>query len=255
MQAFTGSLNSATTAPAPRIEPYLPDPGRGNGLGLVIFPGGGYGGLAEHEGKAYAEFFRSEGIASFVVTYRLGPQGHRHPAMLEDALAAIGTVRQRAGEFGVNPATIGVIGSSAGGHLAAHTLVAHGSYRSPVSLRPDFGILCYPVIAMTGAFCHTGSRANLLGENPTPDLMRQVSCEEQVSAQAPPCFLWHTWDDAAVPVENSLLFAAALRRHGIPFELHVYHQGPHGLGLNTELAWSQDCLRWLQDLARTGAQA
>lgn len=248
MQQITGALTTSFTNPAPPIDLYLPNRARANGAAIVIFPGGGYGMLAEHEGKGYADYFVQAGFACFVVSYRLGSAGFKHPAMLEDGLAAIGTVRQRAAQWGVDPNKIGVMGSSAGGHLAAHTLVANQRYRGPVSLRPDFGILCYPVIAMTGPHCHTGSRANLLGGNPSQALMTEVSCEQQVTVQTPPCFIWHTWEDAGVPVENSLMFGLALRQQGVPFELHVYQKGRHGLGLNAEFAWASDCLRWLGEI-------
>jgi len=115
-------------------------------------------------------------------------------------------------------------------------------------LRPDFGILCYPVIAMEGEYCHEGSRKNLLGDNPPSALIDEVALLRQVTPQTPPCFLWHTAADAGVSVENSIMFASALRKHGVPFELHVYQNGPHGLGLNTDLPWASECLRWLKEL-------
>lgn len=242
------TLPSSTTLAAPAIDYYLPNADQRNGIGLIIFPGGGYGALAEHEGKGYADYFVEAGICCFVVQYRLGTANFRHPAMLEDALAAIYTVRQRAGEWGIDPAKIGVMGSSAGGHLTAHTLVAYGHYASDISLRPDFGILCYPVIAMTGPYCHTGSRTNLLGEGATETLMMDVSPERLVTDQTPPCFLWHTVEDASVPVENSLRFASALRMNDVPFELHIYPKGRHGLGLNTNLGWASACLRWIDEV-------
>lgn len=250
MSELTGSLPHSKTDPSPRIESYLPASDKRSGVGLIIFPGGGYGGLAEHEGKDYAEFFRNEGICCFVVSYRLGSQGFRHPAMLEDALSAVHEIRNQADSLGLKPNKIGVMGSSAGGHLAAHSLVSYGTIESPVSLRPDFGILCYPVIAMSGEHCHTGSRANLLGDHPSEELIREVSCDDLVTAQTPPCFIWHTYEDAGVLFENSLLFAAALRRNGVPFELHIYHKGRHGLGLNADFSWANDCLRWINDITR-----
>ena len=253
MQKIHASLPGSTTSPSPLIECYLPAAEKRNGVGLIIFPGGGYRMHAEHEGKGYADFFVEAGISCFVTSYRLGGDGtgingHRHPAMLEDALAAIYTVRQRASEWGINPSKIGVMGSSAGGHLTAHSLTAYSQYPSDLSLRADFGILCYPVITMTGAHCHTGSRGNLLGEEATEAQASAVSPEQLVTAQTPPCFLWHTWEDQAVPVENSLLFASALRANNVPFEMHIYPKGRHGLGLNTELPWGRDCLRWISEV-------
>jgi acetyl esterase/lipase len=221
-----------------------------SGVGIIIFPGGGYGGLAAHEGAGYAQFLCSAGVACFVVKYRLGPEGHRHPAMLEDALAAIATVRSRAKEFAINPAKLGVMGSSAGGHLAAHSLVAWQQYESRVSLRPSFGILCYPVIVSHGPHAHQGSIRNLAGEKPSPELLHELSCDKHVCAETPPCFLWHTAEDTAVPLENSTLFAAALRKHSIPFELHLYHKGRHGLGLGAPFDWSKECLRWIEETAQ-----
>ncbi len=241
----TGSLPTATTNPAPTIECYLPPSNQRNGTGLIILPGGGYRMLAGHEGKGYADYFVQAGISCFVVTYRLGGDGYHHPAMLEDALAAIYTVRSRADEWGVDPTKIGLMGSSAGGHLTAHALVAHARYQSEINLRADFGILCYPVIRMRGEFAHEGCRTNLLGAAPSEALIAEVAVDEFVTAETPPCFLWHTVEDASVPVENSLIFAHELRKHGVPFELHIYPKGRHGLGLNTELAWGQACLRWI----------
>ena len=250
MQQLTGALASATSNLAPDITCYLPQPGLANGAGIVIFPGGGYRALAEHEGAGHANFFAQHGYVCFVVTYRLGADGFQHPAMLEDGLAALETVYTRAAEFDVDPQRIGVMGSSAGGHLAAHTLVAYNQYESAVPLRPSFGILCYPVITMQGEHAHAGCRSNLLGENADEALARGVSCQEQVSAQTPPCFIWHTWEDASVPVEHSLLFASALRQHGVSFELHVYGKGRHGLGLGADFCWSTDCLRWLNEVSQ-----
>ncbi|MBN1515181.1 alpha/beta hydrolase [Candidatus Sumerlaeota bacterium] len=245
LKTIRGALESGTTGPAPEIVCW-PAQGEPSGIGIIIFPGGGYGGLAEHEGAGYARRLSSAGIACFVVEYRLGPQGFRHPAMLEDALAAISAVRSRAAEFGVNPDQLGVMGSSAGGHLAAHAMTAWRQYESAVPLRPDFGILCYPVITSQERFTHAGSIINLVGENAAPELLEAVSCERHVSAETPPCFLWHTGEDVDVPLENSLLYASALRERGVPFELHLYHQGRHGLGLETSFDWAAECLRWLE---------
>ncbi len=245
MQSIIGHLENSTTSAAPKIDMYLAaeNPSK---TGIIIFPGGGYRNLAEHEGKDYAEFFQQHGISSFVVTYRLGSNGFKHPAMLEDALAAIETIRKRATEFGIK--TLGIMGSSAGGHLSAHTLVANQKYKSSVSLKPDFAILCYPVITMSGTYAHAGCRENLLGDGATKSQQVEVSAEKHVNESTAPCFIWHTVEDAAVPVENSFMFAQALREKGIPFELHVYPKGRHGLGLNTDFHWYEDCLRWLSEL-------
>ncbi|MDA0349585.1 MAG: alpha/beta hydrolase [Verrucomicrobia bacterium] len=241
-----GNLTSSTTGASPKLEIYLPvEKGRSD-IGVIIFPGGGYRGLAEHEGAGYAHFFQSKGIAAFVVEYRLAPGGHKHPAMLEDALAAIQTVRSRAAEFGVDPIKVGVMGSSAGGHLAAHTVTAYGEYSE--KLRPAFGVLCYPVVEMDGVYTHKGSRQNLLGEAPSRELKRSVSPELKVTTKTPPCFIWHTVEDPVVPVENSLIFASALQAHGVPFELHVFPKGRHGLGMKTDYGWEDSLVRWLGKL-------
>lgn len=254
MTTIQGNLDSGTTAPSPRIDCWIPerDP---SGIGLIIFPGGGYCVLSEHEGAGYAAHFRDRGIACFVVTYRLGSDDYRHPAMLEDALAAIAAVRSRCAEFGVDPRKIGVMGSSAGGHLAAHSLVAWQKYKSETELRPDFGVLCYPVITAKGPYSHKGSFRNLVGLKASPALLDEVSCEKHVSRETPPCFLWHTGEDTGVPLENSLLFAAALREHGVPFELHIYQRGLHGLGLDTPFPWADDCLRWMRDITGSAKRA
>jgi acetyl esterase/lipase len=167
--------------------------------------------------------------------------------MLEDALAAIAAVRGAAADLGVASNRIGVMGSSAGGHLAAHAMVAHGRYRAPVSLRPDFGVLCYPVIAMTGDTAHAGSRENLLGPSPSRELMEEVSPDRHVTASTPPCFLWHTRDDEVVSFRNSMAFAERLGENRVPFELHIYDRGPHGLGMDLSHPWASSCARWIRE--------
>jgi len=243
----------------PTLTPWLADPEKATGAAIVICPGGGYGGLANHEGDDYARWFNEMGIAGFVLRYRLGPSGYRHPAMLQDAARAVRTVRARAGEWKLDPTHVGIIGSSAGGHLAS-TLLTHFDGGKPdaadiverQSSRPDLGILCYAVITM-GEFTHKGSRYNLLGPNPSPELIRDLSNELQVTKNTPPCFIWHTFEDKAVPVENSLQFAEALRKAGGRFDLHIYEKGDHGLGLGSARwdpahrhPWTADCAFWLK---------
>lgn len=221
---------------------------------MVIFPGGGYGGLAAHEGKGYADWLVTNGISCFVVKYRLGSGGYRHPSMLQDAARAVRLVRSRAQEWKIDPKRVGVIGSSAGGHLAS-TLITHfdsGKAEATDNIerqssRPDLAILCYPVISM-GTNTHAGSKKNLLGDRPDPELVKNLSNELQVTKDTPPCFVWHTWEDKAVKVENSLEFAAALQRAGVPFDLHVYQKGAHGIGLGKGEAhpWANDCIYWLR---------
>jgi acetyl esterase/lipase len=243
----------------PTVTPYVPDAGFATGAAVVILPGGGYGGLAGHEGQDYALFLNRYGVTCFVVRYRLGSHGYRHPVMLQDAARAVRWTRQQAASFGVDPQRVGIMGSSAGGHLAS-TLMTHFDAGNPQaedpvdreSSRPDLGILCYPVISM-GPLGHRGSRDNLLGPEPSEALVELLSNEKQVTPQTPPAFIWHTGEDSAVPVENSLEFAAALRRHRVPFDLHLYELGRHGIGLSAkppEFAgahpWSQDLVYWLR---------
>ena len=236
----------------PTITPYLADPATASGAAMIIFPGGGYGGLAAHEGKGYADWLVTNGISCFVVKYRLGSHGYRHPAMLQDAARAVRLVRAHAAEWKIDPKRVGIIGSSAGGHLVS-TLATHFDSGKPdatdvverQSSRPDLVILCYPVISM-GPNTHQGSKNNLLGKEPDPELVKNLSNETQVTKDTPPCFIWHTWEDKAVKVENSLEFASALQRAGVPFDLHIYQKGAHGLGLGNNHPWANDCLYWLR---------
>jgi acetyl esterase/lipase len=251
-----GALGTADQD-VPTLTPYLPAPEKATGAAIVICPGGGYGGLAPHEGAAYAEFFAEHGIAGFVLKYRLGSKGYRHPAMLNDVARAIRLTRSKAAEWKIDPKRVGVIGSSAGGHLAS-TILTHfdagkADAADPIereSSRPDLGILCYPVITM-GADTHAGSKKNLLGDNPPADLVELLSNEKQVTEKTPPTFIFHTAKDKAVKVENALSFAAALARNHVPFDLHIYEHGAHGIGLGNKGGgvmhpWTQDCLYWLK---------
>jgi acetyl esterase/lipase len=198
------------------------------------------------------------GVAAFVLKYRLGAHGYRHPIMLQDAARALRLVRARADEWKLDPSRIGIMGSSAGGHLASTLLTHFDSGNSNTadlierqSSRPDVGILCYPVITM-GAHTHQGSKNNLLGKDPSEELVKLLSNELQVDSNTPPCFIWHTWEDKAVKVENALQFASALNRAGVPFDLHVYEKGRHGIGLADKPPfinphpWSKDLLFWLK---------
>jgi acetyl esterase/lipase len=243
----------------PTLTVFLPAGGEGTGAAMVICPGGGYGGLAPHEGAGYAEWLAKNGVAGFVLKYRLGSGGYHHPAMLNDAARAIRLVRSRAAEWKLDPQRIGVMGSSAGGHLAS-TILTHFDAGQPdaadpidrLSSRPDLGVLCYPVITM-GEFTHGGSKKNLLGENPSPELIDLLSNEKQVIKETPPTFIFHTYADAGVPVENALLFAEALRKNHVPFDLHIYEKGGHGMGLGPQRdkgvyhPWAADCLYFLKE--------
>jgi len=243
----------------PTLTPFFPDPAKATGAAIVICPGGGYAGLAPHEGEGYARFLNQQGIAGLVLKYRLGSGGYHHPAMLQDAARAVRLVRARAGEWKLDPKRIGIMGSSAGGHLTS-TLLTHFDSGKPEdtdpiekqSSRPDIGILCYPVISM-GEFTHRGSKENLLGKDPSPEMVRELSNELQVTSETPPCFLWHTVEDKGVAVENSLQFSQSLRKAGVPFDLHIYEKGAHGLGLGSREydpsrwhPWTKDCIFWLK---------
>jgi acetyl esterase/lipase len=243
----------------PTITPFLADPAQATGAAMVICPGGGYSGLAAHEGADYALWLNQHGVACFVLKYRLGSSGYHHPAMLQDAARAVRLVRARAADWKIDPKRVGIMGSSAGGHLAS-TLLTHfdsgdSAAADPIerqSCRPDLGILCYPVITM-GQYTHGGSKNNLLGSKPSPELVEQLSSELQVTTNTPPCFLWTTYEDRTVPMENSLLFASALRKNRVPFALHIYEKGAHGMGLADKPPfahphpWAADCLFWLKE--------
>lgn len=227
---------------------------------LVVCPGGGYGGLADHEGSDYAKWLTSQGISVFVLRYRLGSKGYRHPVMLGDISRAIRLVRHGHERFHVDPKRVGVMGSSAGGHLAL-TACIHGTEgdaqaADPIdreSARPDLGILCYPVVSMLPEKTHGGSRKNLLGDAPDEDMARQLSGELAAHENVPPLFIWHTWEDKAVKLEPILELCLKLKSLERPYELHVYETGPHGLGLGvrpyeptkTLHPWTVECRRWL----------
>jgi acetyl esterase/lipase len=241
----------------PKITIYRADAARANGTAVVVCPGGGYSVLAsDHEGKQVALWLNSLGVSAFVLQYRLGPRYH-HPAPLLDAQRAIRTVRSRAAEWGVDPARIGILGFSAGGHLAS-TAETHFDAGAPgaadpverVSSRPDFAVLAYPVISLYDPVAHAGSRRYLLGDTPDPKLVELLSNERQVTPQTPPTFLFHTADDPGVPVENSLLFFEALRKAGVPAELHVFAHGRHGVGLAPDdpalSQWPKLCALWMK---------
>jgi acetyl esterase/lipase len=227
---------------------------------LVVCPGGGYGGLADHEGTDYARWLNTQGISAFVLRYRLGSKGYRHPVMLGDVRRAIRMVRHDAEKFSVDAHRVGVIGSSAGGHLALTACLkgddGNATSDDPVerqSSRPVVGVLCYPVVSMLPEKTHAGSRKNLLGENPAEELARELSGELAVHEHVPPLFIWHTYEDQAVKLEPILELGLALKKLGKPFELHVYETGRHGLGLGVRPydgvkqlhPWTVECQRWL----------
>ncbi|MEI8036988.1 MAG: alpha/beta hydrolase [Verrucomicrobiota bacterium] len=245
----------------PTLTPFFPAPEKATGAAVIICPGGSYAMLAKHEGEGYAVWLNEQGIAAFVLQYRLGSHGYRHPAMMLDAQRAIRYVRAKAPDWHLDPKRVGIIGSSAGGHLAS-TCLTHFDAGQPgaadpidrASCRPDLGILCYPVVTM-GPNTHEGSRKNLLGDHPSAALIDGLSNEKQVTRDTPPTFLFHTVADNGVKVENTLDFASALRRNGVPFSLHVYPNGGHGMGLgdrdgNIEHRhpWTRECALWLKEL-------
>jgi acetyl esterase/lipase len=259
-----GALGDAA-ADKPSIAVYLPA-GEKNAskenaratAAVVVCPGGGYGALAmDHEGKQIAEWLNERGVAAFILKYRLGPKYH-HPAPLNDVQRALRLVRSRAREWNVDAARVGVWGFSAGGHLAS-TAATHfddgdKSAADPIDkqgCRPDFAILCYPVISMQPPHAHMGSRNNLLGKEPDPKLVESLCNEKQVTDKTPPTFLFHTKEDKAVPIENSQMFYDALKKHNVPAELVVFEKGPHGVGLAKKdpvlSKWPEKLDAWLKE--------
>ncbi len=222
----------------PSLTIYMPPNTTGPMTAVIIAPGGAYARLSTNlEGRAPANYFNDLGVAAFVLKYRLGPRYH-HPVEMGDAARAIRMVRARASEWHIAPDHIGIMGFSTGGHLAA-TASTHfdsGNANAPdpidrASSRPDFAILCYPVISMIEKWTHQGSKTNLLGENPSKELARSMSMETQVTAQTPPTFIYQTGADTTVPAENSVVYYLALREAGVSAEMHIFRNGPHGTGL------------------------
>ena len=241
----------------PSMTVYLP---RNTPIGMtavVILPGGAYRNLAmNHEGRQVANYLNAAGMAAFVVKYRLGPRYH-HPVEMGDAQRAIRMVRSHAGEWHIDPARIGVMGFSAGGHLAAtvstHFDSGESAATDPVdraASRPDFAVLAYPVISLTEPWTHQGSKTNLLGESAPADLARSLSADLAVTQQTPPTFLFQTDADATVPAENAVHYYLALRKVGVPAEIHIFEKGPHGLGLALDDPaigqWPELLLNWLR---------
>jgi acetyl esterase/lipase len=239
----------------PTITPYLsstPD-----ATAVIVLPGGGYSNLSMvNEGSNFAQFLNKHGVTAFVLKYRLGSSGYRHPIELGDVSRAIRMVRARAADWKIDPKRVGVIGSSAGGHLASavmtHFDAGDPNAADPIdkeSCRPDFGVLCYPVITM-GDKTHGGSKNMLIGRDASPELIAETSSELHVTPETPPCFIWAGLNDTTVPVENTLDFAAALKKAGVPFDLHIYQNSPHGQGmgrapLTNPLPWTGDLLLWM----------
>ncbi|MHC4241678.1 MAG: alpha/beta hydrolase [Planctomycetota bacterium] len=244
----------------PTLTIYRPPREKATGAAVVICPGGGYGHLAmDHEGHQIAQWLNSFGVAGFILKYRhsRSGSGYGHPAPLQDAQRAVRTVRARAKEWNVDPTRIGILGFSAGGHLAS-SAGTHFQNRysdakdsiDKVSCRPDFMVLIYPVISFTEWCTHKGSRKNLLGDNPARELVENLSNERQITAQTPPTFLVHGNNDKGVPPENSILFYLALRKAKVPAEMHIYENGKHGFGLGQQgsavSSWPLRYTEWMR---------
>ena len=254
-----GAPGTPPTRPGDEPELYVKLPSApSTGSAVIILPGGGYGALAmTYEGLDVADWFGSFGVTAFVLKYRMHGTGHMHPVPMMDGQRAIRTVRARAAEWKLDPSRVGVLGFSAGGHLAS-TLGTHfdkGNAKSSdpiehVSSRPDFLILCYPVISLTAPTAHRGSIQNLLGKTPDPKLLNSLSNETQVTPQTPPTFIFQTSEDKAVPAENAVAFYLALHKEGVPAEMHIFQNGAHGVGLAKALPgtkeWPALCRNWLQ---------
>nr|WP_321485323.1 alpha/beta hydrolase [uncultured Draconibacterium sp.] len=237
---------------------FYPAPAeKATGTAVVICPGGGYSGLAiRHEGLQVAQWFNSVGITAFVLTYRQPDDAimeNKSIGPLQDGQRAIRLVRRHAKEWGINPEKIGIMGFSAGGHVAS-TISTHYNEKvyDPVdstSARPNFSLLIYPVISMDSTITHSGSRVNLLGNSPAPEQVMHFSNELQVNEQTPPAFVVHSLDDDVVPVQNSIKYALAMKKHHVPCELHIYESGGHGYGMapggSTQSMWPEVCLKWL----------
>lgn len=240
----------------PTLTVFLPPRKKSTGTAVIICPGGGYVRLSmDHEGYDVARRLNEMGIAAFVLKYRLpndALQADKAIAPLQDAQQALRLVREQAPKYGLNTERIGIMGFSAGGHLAAtagtHFTKPVGDNTSPTSVRPAFLVLLYPVISFSDSLAHPGSRRSLLGEHPTPEQVRLYSNEMQVTAQTPPAFLVHAQDDATVPVQNSLVFYTACQRRGVPAEMHLFAHGGHGFGLNNKTTkddWMERLREWL----------
>ena len=245
-----------TNISEPTLSVFAAPAAARTGAAVIICPGGGYRRLAiDKEGYDVAAWLNRLGVSAFVLKYRVPQFGH--PAPLQDVLRAVRLVRRDAAKWGIEPSKIGVLGFSAGGHLAASAATLYddpagrtGAAIDATSARPDFHVLVYPVITLNGPHAHNGSREYLLGKTPAPALVESLSLQNRVTPTTPPGFLVHGGDDASVPVENSVFYYSALRKAGVPAELHVYQHGPHGVGMlpgNGPISdWPRRCEEWLR---------
>ncbi len=251
-----GQLTSTSKVTVPTLTLFLPDKDKSNGTAVVIFPGGGYRHLAmDKEGFKVAKWLNTMGITAFVLKYRLPSDEimeSKTIGPLQDAQEATRFVRRNATKWNIDSEKIGVIGFSAGGHLAS-TVSTHYMdevyVHDSISAKPNFSILIYPVISMDDKITHKGSKTNLLGNTPPKDLIEFYSNEKQIDSLTPPTFLVHATDDKAVPVENSIQYYMALKDNNVPVEMHIYENGGHGFGLGvkeTSLNWSESCEHWLR---------
>ena len=242
----------------PSLTVFLPAAEKATGTAVLICPGGGYTALAfDHEGFAIARWLNDNGIAGIILKYRLPSDlimKDKSVGPLQDAQEAIRIIRRRAAEWKINPRKVGVIGFSAGGHLAS-TLSTHFSekvydVKDTTGARPDFSLLIYPVISFDASFTHMGSRNNLIGKDPSDDAIKRFSNEMQISVRTPPAFIVHSADDNVVPVKNSLVYFEGLVKNKIPAEMHVFQKGGHGYGLavntSTQSSWPELCIKWMK---------
>ncbi|HEY8503536.1 MAG TPA: alpha/beta hydrolase [Gemmataceae bacterium] len=252
-----GAVGDDPEKDVPTLTLHRPAADKANGCAVVVCPGGGYGHLAVgHEGQEIADWLNERGVAAFVLRYRIAPR-YREPVPMLDVQRAVRLVRARAKDFSTDPKRVGVWGFSAGGHLAStagtHFDTGDPRAQDPIdraSCRPDFLILAYPVISMEPPVTHAGSRRNLLGEDPSPEKVAFYNNHQRVTKDTPPTFLFHTDADRVVPAENSVLFYLALRKAGVPAELHIYETGRHGVGLAAKdpalSGWPERLAGWMK---------